>query len=162
GYCQQRVRDSDIYLAVVGFRYGSLVPEETVSYTELEFTEATVAGLPRLVFLLDEAADVPAELVDADQTAVDRFRQWLREAGLICASFATADGLELAAFHALKELPGVDARAVPRQLPAAVSHFAGRAGELAALTGLLRARADAGGTVVISAVSGTAGVGKTA
>src|SRR5215468_11748101 len=47
-YCQQRVRDCDIYLAVVGFRYGSLVPGETVSYTELEFTEATAAGLPRL------------------------------------------------------------------------------------------------------------------
>src|SRR5262249_4087316 len=53
-------------------------------------------------------------------------------------------------------------RAVPRQLPAAVSHFAGRSGELAALTGLLRGRADAGGTVVISAIGGTAGVGKTA
>src|SRR5262249_22963820 len=62
-YCQQRVRDSDIYIAVVGFRYGSLVPEETVSYTELEFTEATNAGLPRLVFLLDDTADIPAELV---------------------------------------------------------------------------------------------------
>ncbi len=161
-YCQQRVRDSDIYVVVVGSRYGSLVPGETVSYTELEFTEATNAGLPRLVFLLDDTADVPAGLVDADRTAVERFRQRLREAGLICVSFATVDGLELAAFHALKELAGTDARVVPRQLPAAVAHFAGRSGELAMLTGLLRARADAGGTVVISAVSGTAGVGKTA
>src|SRR5262249_47565712 len=135
---------------------------EKVSYTELEFTEATIAGLPRLVFLLDDTADVPAGLVDADQVAVDRFRQRLSETGLICATFATADGLELAAFHALKELAGADARAVRRQLPAAVAYFAGRSGELAALTGLLRGRADAGGTVVISAVSGTAGVGKTA
>jgi hypothetical protein len=161
-YCQQRVRDCDIYIAVVGFRYGSLVPGETVSYTELEFTEATSAGLPRLVFLLDDTADIPAELVDADRTAVDRFRQRLREAELICTSFTTVDGLELAAFHALKEQAGADARAVPRQLPAAVAHFAGRVGELATLSGLLRGRADTGGTVVISAVSGTAGVGKTA
>src|SRR5262249_59981756 len=73
-YCQQRVRDSDIYLAVVGFRYGSLVPGEMVSYTELEFIEATNAGLPRLVFLLDNTTDLPADLVDADRTAVDRFR----------------------------------------------------------------------------------------
>src|SRR5262249_14771409 len=116
----------------------------------------------RLVFLLDATADIPAGLVDADRTAVDRFRQRLREAGLICATFATVDGLELAAFHALKELAGADARSVPRQLPAAVAHFAGRVGELTTLTGLLRGRADTGGTVVISAVSGTAGVGKTA
>jgi len=93
---------------------------------------------------------------------VDQFRRRLREAGLICALFATVDGLELAAFHALVELAGTDARAVPRQLPPAVSHFAGRVGELASLTGLLRGRAEAGGTVVISAIGGTAGVGKTA
>ncbi len=50
---------------------------------------------------------------------------------------------------------------VPQQLPATVAHFTGRVGELAALTGLLR-RAETGGTVVISAIGGTAGVGKTA
>ncbi len=161
-YCQQRVRDCDIYLAVVGFRYGSLVPGEMVSYTELEFIEAGVAGLPRLVFLLDETADLPADLVDVDRVAIDQFRQRLREAGLIVASFATVDGLELAVFQALNELAGANARVVPRQLPAAVAHFAGRSGELATLTGLLRGRAEVGGTVVISAVSGTAGVGKTA
>jgi DNA-binding SARP family transcriptional activator/tetratricopeptide (TPR) repeat protein len=49
---------------------------------------------------------------------------------------------------------------VPRQLPAAVRHFAGREEELARLTGLLDDAA--GGTVVISAIDGTAGVGKTA
>ena len=49
---------------------------------------------------------------------------------------------------------------VPRQLPPAVAHFAGRTDELAMLTDLLGA--EASGTVVISAVGGTAGVGKTA
>jgi predicted ATPase len=43
-----------------------------------------------------------------------------------------------------------------------VRHFAGRAGELATLTGLVRKPGGTGGTVVISAMSGTAGVGKTA
>ncbi len=50
---------------------------------------------------------------------------------------------------------------VPRQLPAAVSHFTGRAAELDALTGML-SDASAARTVVISALAGTAGVGKTA
>jgi tetratricopeptide (TPR) repeat protein/DNA-binding XRE family transcriptional regulator len=48
-----------------------------------------------------------------------------------------------------------------RQLPAAVSHFTGRAAELDALTGLL-SEASEMSTVVISALAGTAGVGKTA
>jgi transcriptional regulator with XRE-family HTH domain len=52
---------------------------------------------------------------------------------------------------------------VPRQLPAAVAGFTGRAGELAALTRMLdQIGAGAPGTVMISAISGTAGVGKTA
>jgi predicted ATPase len=50
---------------------------------------------------------------------------------------------------------------VPRQLPGRVRHFAGREAELARLSGLL-AEAAGGGPVVISAIGGTAGVGKTA
>jgi tetratricopeptide (TPR) repeat protein/DNA-binding XRE family transcriptional regulator len=50
---------------------------------------------------------------------------------------------------------------VPRQLPAAVRHFTGRATELDALTGML-SQGGGPGTVVISALAGTAGVGKTA
>ncbi len=52
---------------------------------------------------------------------------------------------------------------IPRELPAGVRHFTGRAGELAALTGLLSSADGQGpGTVVVSAIGGTAGVGKTA
>jgi DNA-binding SARP family transcriptional activator/tetratricopeptide (TPR) repeat protein len=54
-------------------------------------------------------------------------------------------------------------RVVPRELPAAVTHFTGRAEELTALTGLLdRAGGKSPRTAVISAIEGTAGVGKTA
>jgi DNA-binding SARP family transcriptional activator len=52
---------------------------------------------------------------------------------------------------------------VPRQLPGAVAHFTGRSAELARLSQLLdQAACQAPGTVVISAIGGTAGVGKTA
>jgi DNA-binding SARP family transcriptional activator len=50
---------------------------------------------------------------------------------------------------------------VPRQLPAPVRHFAGRAAELKVLDGLLDDTTDER-TVVISAIRGTAGIGKTA
>ena len=48
---------------------------------------------------------------------------------------------------------------VPRQLPPAVRHFAGRADELDALT---RLATEAGEAAVITAIHGTAGIGKTA
>ncbi|HEX6522024.1 MAG TPA: tetratricopeptide repeat protein [Streptosporangiaceae bacterium] len=55
---------------------------------------------------------------------------------------------------------------VPRQLPAHTPHFVGRVGELAELTSLLDKALGHGqsvaGTVVISAIGGTAGIGKTA
>jgi len=50
---------------------------------------------------------------------------------------------------------------VPRQLPPAAAGFTGRAAELAALTKILDAAGEPG-TVVISAIGGTAGVGKSA
>jgi hypothetical protein len=82
-YCRRRVRECDIYVAVVGFRYGSMVPEESVSYTELEFQESGKAGLPRLMFLLADNAALPTTLADADRATVEGFRQRLRDAGLI-------------------------------------------------------------------------------
>jgi len=54
---------------------------------------------------------------------------------------------------------------VPRQLPPAAGHFTGRDAELAWLTGLAPCcdpQAAAGGTVVITAIDGMAGIGKTA
>jgi tetratricopeptide (TPR) repeat protein/transcriptional regulator with XRE-family HTH domain len=58
---------------------------------------------------------------------------------------------------------GVAVPQVPRQLPAPVAGFTGRAEELAALTGLLDRSAESmPPAIVISAIGGTAGVGKTA
>jgi tetratricopeptide (TPR) repeat protein len=59
------------------------------------------------------------------------------------------------------EPAGVTVPAV-RQLPPAVPGFTGRARELNALTHLLGPAGTAAGPVVISAIAGTAGVGKTA
>jgi DNA-binding SARP family transcriptional activator len=53
---------------------------------------------------------------------------------------------------------------VPRQLPVAARHFAGRGNALKVLAGLAASAGEAGGAsraVVISAIEGTAGIGKT-
>ena len=51
---------------------------------------------------------------------------------------------------------------VPRQLPTGVRHFAGRVREIKILSSLLTQRPEPAGAVVISAIDGTAGIGKTA
>ena len=70
--CAERVRGCDVYVGILGTRYGSPVRDRPeVSYTELEFDTATGAGLDRLVFLLDtEADDVGIPLSRIDRSRV--------------------------------------------------------------------------------------------
>ncbi|MGA5702792.1 BTAD domain-containing putative transcriptional regulator [Peterkaempfera bronchialis] len=59
--------------------------------------------------------------------------------------------------------PGVpSAPPVPAQLPADLVDFTGRGGQVEQVRALLTGRAGGGGAVVVSAVSGTGGIGKTA
>jgi hypothetical protein len=170
-YCRQRVRESEIYVAVVGFRYGSLVSGETVSYTELEFETASDAGVPRLVFLLDDTA-CPPGLADGNRDPIARFRQRLRNAGMVVRAFASSDGLELEVFHALSELTnerheagGVVTRSfietVPRiwNVPNRNADFTGRDGTISQLHRELTH--DGKAVVLAQALYGLGGIGKT-
>ena len=93
--CAERVRGCDVYVGVLGTRYGSPVRDRPeVSYTELEFDTATEADLDRLVFVLDtEAADVgipPSALIDREYGArQDAFRRRVQDSGLVTRSFAS-------------------------------------------------------------------------
>ena len=88
-YCRELVRASDIYVAIIGFKYGTVVPDESpeASFTELEYNEARATGLPCLVFLLDDAAPVPRSLVDIDARKIEDFRKRLLESNVTVAKF---------------------------------------------------------------------------
>jgi tetratricopeptide (TPR) repeat protein len=109
-YCQARVQECDIYVGLIGLRYGSPVRDRRdFSYTELEFEVATKAGLPRLMFLLDEDAPLgipPSKLLDSDprmQARQRAFRDRLLDAGLMMAKVARPEQLEVELLHALQE-----------------------------------------------------------
>jgi Domain of unknown function (DUF4062) len=119
-HCLARIAEADVYVGIIGLRYGSPVRDRPqLSYTELEFEEATRRRLPRLVFLLDDrhALPLPAEQL-IDLTHGHRqaeFRDRLRaEAGLTVAFVSTPQDLETRVLQALYELctstlPAVDA-----------------------------------------------------
>ena len=170
--CVERVRGCDVYVGVLGTRYGSPVRDKPeVSYTELEFDTATAAGLPRLVFLLDTAAadvGIPlAELIDhAFGARQEAFRRRVQGSGLVTQSFASPDELGKLVERSLREL--AEARRGPGPLPpgsvlrvwnipARNPGFTGRDGMLAAV----RERLLAGDRAVVQALQGMGGVGKT-
>jgi len=141
-YCRDKVRGCDVYVGLIGLRYGSPVrDEQEISHTELEFQAATAAGLPRLVFLLDEDAAVPippGRLIDGDpglQVRQRAFRARLLDCGVTAATFASPEQLELLLLQGLQETPPapepVTAGRTAR-LPARPD-LVGRDGEVAAL-----------------------------
>jgi tetratricopeptide (TPR) repeat protein len=143
GYCQDRVRGCDVYVGLIGLRYGTPVRDQLeVSYTELEFQTATEAGLPRLIFLLDEDAAVPippGRLLDGDlglQARQRVFRARLLDSGVMAGKFASPEQLELLLLQALQESrPQAEPPLVTGQagrLPTRPD-LVGRDGEVAAL-----------------------------
>jgi tetratricopeptide (TPR) repeat protein len=172
-YCRQQVQNANVYVGIIGFRYGSPVTDEPqLSYTELEFATATESGLPRLVFLLDRSAEatLPRSYRSDPRYAKrqEAFRARAAGAGVTARWVRSPSDLELLLFHALTDLqqhPGREQGPrlpVPRELPPDVLAFTGRTAELDELSRLLPADGRSkSAAVVISAVSGTAGVGKT-
>jgi Domain of unknown function (DUF4062)/HEAT repeats len=107
-YCRAKVRGCAAYVALIGFRYGSVVPETFVSFTEVEFREADQAGIPRFVFMLDANTPLPPSLVDANRDAIEAFRTDLAESGVVLSKFTNESGLGLAVYQSLME--ALDAR----------------------------------------------------
>jgi tetratricopeptide (TPR) repeat protein len=174
--CRERVRSCEVYVGVLGTRYGSPVRDEPeVSYTELEFGAATAAGLDRLVFLLDiDAADVGiplSRLMDGEFGArQEAFRRRVRECGLVTQLFADPATLGQLVERSLRELAerrrGVSGRGHGGQVPAVVV-----AGEIPQeplgfqprpdLLAVLDAPGPGSRPRVVHALTGMRGVGKT-
>lgn len=89
--------------------------------------------------------------------SVQRLADALGLTGQERSEFVSAAGRRLHRVAAAKR-GSATSDVVPRQLPRAVTAFAGRVSELATLSRILT---RPGGTVVVTAIGGTAGVGKT-
>src|SRR5215471_4378941 len=100
-YCMWALSRADVYVGIVGDRYGHQAPGDgQLSYTEVEFQAATALGLPRLVFLVRTPATQP----DIDRSRQQAFRDRLRQSGILTVAAANAGALELALYQALVEL----------------------------------------------------------
>jgi tetratricopeptide (TPR) repeat protein len=170
-----RVRSARLLLAVIGPRWLSATDPATgrrriddpADWIRRELAEAFAARV-RVIPVLTDHADLPAEAdLPADIAALSRcqYRHLRRREPTADLARIAADltSLDPALGAALRSPPSVPPRG-PRQLPADTALFTGRGQEFEQLLALVdRARAESSpGTVVISAIGGMGGVGKTA
>lgn len=104
--CLSDVAGCDIYIGIIGRRYGWVPPGSTHSITEQEYWQAVRSEKQILVFLLDDSAP---EWPEADETpepqaALKKFRERLSTAPHLNAPFASCDELERKVFASLANL----------------------------------------------------------
>jgi tetratricopeptide (TPR) repeat protein len=126
------------------------------------FTGKTLPPTDRFDAMIDLLGAAPAEqgVLASARDRVEERRRWSRRSARgdwASGAVTPPDGVPDGQLH---QAHGAD-RVIPRQLPTAVRQFVGRSAELAALTEALR-QTPAAGTVMVSVICGTAGVGKTA
>ena len=93
--CLEEVRRSDVLVVIVGYKYGSLVPDKAISFTEAEYSEGYALDKPCLVYLRDENVPILPIHMERDPQklqALERFKELLKARHTV-ATFTDANDL---------------------------------------------------------------------
>jgi hypothetical protein len=74
--CLQEVRASDVLVVIVGHRYGSIVPELEVSYSEAEYAEGFRLKKPCLVYMRDDNVPISPRHMECDPNKLKLLERW--------------------------------------------------------------------------------------
>ncbi len=102
--CYEEIRQSQFCVSIVGFRYGSLYKDSTLSYSELEFNEAERLGIPILVFIREGEMDANKINLE-DFSKREKFRNRLRNSASnrLTVGFSSPEDLRDKLTRALQE-----------------------------------------------------------
>ena len=103
--CLEDVAGCDVYVGIFAWRSGYRPPGHERSITELEYRQAVESGIDRLIFLLDESAPWPQELIDEDRGSIEAFRAEL-QSSYVVAFFSSAEELATDVSVAVANLTG--------------------------------------------------------
>jgi tetratricopeptide (TPR) repeat protein len=74
--CLEEVRASDLLVVIIGQKYGSLVPDLGISYSQAEYEEGFRLDKPSLVYMRDENAPVLLRHVERDPEKLRLLENW--------------------------------------------------------------------------------------
>jgi hypothetical protein len=95
---------ADLYLGVIGFRYGHVPAGHAISITEMEFSRAIKRGIPCLIFLMHEDHPIKAADVEKGKAAVklDALKKRLTKAH-VANYFKSPDDLRAHVINSLSQ-----------------------------------------------------------
>ncbi|HPR90925.1 MAG TPA: NB-ARC domain-containing protein, partial [Synergistaceae bacterium] len=155
------------FVGILGHLYGSCPQGSDQSYTEREYDAAADAGKPMLMFVAPRDFPVPADLIELDEKREKQkaFRERVRR---IRADFKSPDNLALRVTQAIRneeyKIPEIEKHAsrVPFLAPPLPEHFVPRPEKSDEVKRrLLTNIPDRPGVLVVSALHGLGGIGKT-
>jgi len=91
--CLADVRASNVYVGLFARRYGFTPSGQNKSITQLEYEEAGLAGIPRLIFILDESVNWAESNSDSNPASILQLRTALQEKHLV-STFRNLDELD--------------------------------------------------------------------
>ncbi len=147
------IDESDVFILIVGFRYGYVSNEKGKSALEIEYEYALKHKKIILVYLIDAKHPTSPHLIDTDKEKIVAFRKRLQKDHL-CTFFTTPEDLREKIYHDLRRLPRRPYFAHPYPLQ---KNFVGRTEERETLTNWLIAESHPMLSIVASG-----GMGKTA
>ncbi|KAF5433683.1 Tetratricopeptide (TPR) repeat [Candidatus Methanophagaceae archaeon] len=145
--------ECDVFILIVGFRYGYVADEKGKSVLEIEYEYAVRNKKTILVYLIDAKHPTSPHLIDTDKEKIVAFRKRLQN-DYPCTIFTTPEDLREKIYHNLRRLPRRPYFAHPYPLQ---KNFVGRTEERETLTNWLIAEFHPMLSIVASG-----GMGKTA
>lgn len=89
-YIKNEIDTTDYYILIVAGKYGTIDPDEQISYTEKEFNYAKEKQIPVIAFILKNTENLAACKTETESTRRDKinaFRERLLNAGILIKFF---------------------------------------------------------------------------
>lgn len=105
--CLKEVEQSNVFIMIIGFRFGSIDRESGKYFIEIEYEKAKELNLPKFIYFLDDENPFPPKYIAINEEAhhLLKFKAKLREDHTIQTVTSTEDFANKVIADLLRELP---------------------------------------------------------